>query len=170
MAEFIENNFETLKQKSRYSSWISLKHVCEQRGIVVPSYRAFRRAVRKRDRFSQTLKRKGHRAAYAYEPIFWDLELKTPRHGDRAFEIAHIDHTELDVELRSLATGHALGRPWMTLLVDAFSRRILGLYLTFDPPSYRSCMTVLRNCVRRHGRFPQTVRCGRRGGVHEHLF
>ncbi len=157
MAEFIENNFETLKQKSRYSSWISLKHVCEQRGIVVPSYRAFRRAVRKRDRFSQTLKRKGHRAAYAYEPIFWDLELKTPRHGDRAFEIAHIDHTELDVELRSLATGHALGRPWMTLLVDAFSRRILGLYLTFDPPSYRSCMTVLRACVRRHGRFPQTV-------------
>jgi transposase InsO family protein len=157
MAEFIENNFETLKQKSRYSSWISLKHVCEQRGIVVPSYRAFRRAVRKRDRFSQTLKRKGRRAAYAYEPIFWDLELKTPRHGDRAFEIAHIDHTELDVEVRSLATGHALGRPWMTLLVDAFSRRILGLYLTFDPPSYRSCMMVLRDCVRRHGRFPQTV-------------
>ena len=61
------------------------------------------------------------------------------------------------MELRSLATGHALGRPWMTLLVDAFSRRILGLYLTFDPPSYRSCMTVLRNCVQRHGRFPQTV-------------
>ena len=157
MAEFIENNFETLKQKSRYSSWISLKYVCEQRGIVVPSYRAFRRAVRKRDRFSQTLKRQGRRAAYAYEPVFWDLEMKTPRHGDRPFEIAHIDHTELDVETRSLATDHSLGRPWTTLLVDAFSRRILGLYLTFDPPSYRSCMMVLRDCVRRHGRLPQMV-------------
>jgi transposase InsO family protein len=157
MAEFIENNFETLKQKSKYSSWISLKHVCEERGIVAPSYRAFRRALRKRDRFSQTLKRKGRRAAYAYEPIFWDLEMKTPRHGDRPFEIGHIDHTELDVEVRSLATGRALGRPWMTLLVDAFSRRIFGLHLTFDPPSYRSCMMVLRDCVRRHGRLPQTA-------------
>jgi transposase InsO family protein len=157
MAEFIENNFETLKQKSKYSSWISLKHVCEQRAIAAPSYRTFGRAVRKRDRFSQTLKRQGRRAAYAYEPVFWDLEMKTPRHGDRPFEIAHIDHTELDVEVRSLSTGHALGRPWTTLLIDAFSRRILGLYLTFDPPSYRSCMTVLRDCVRRHGRFPQMV-------------
>jgi putative transposase len=155
MAEFIENNFETFKQKSKYSSWISLKHVCDQRGIAAPSYRTFRRAVRKRDRFSQTLKRQGRRAAYAYEPAFWELEMKTPRHGDRPFEVAHIDHTELDVEVRSLATSHPLGRPWITLLIDAFSRRILGLYLTFDPPSYRSCMMVLRDCVRRHGRFPQ---------------
>jgi|SRR5579875_1594700 len=157
MAEFIENNFETVKQRSKYSSWISLKHLCEKRGIVAPSYRTFRRAVRKRDRFSQTLKRKGRRAAYVYEPAFWELEMKTPRHGDRPFEIAHIDHTELDVEVRSLGTGHVLGRPWITLLVDAFSRRILALYVTFDPPSYRSCMMVLRDCVRRHGRFPQIV-------------
>jgi len=45
----------------------------------------------------------------------------------------------------------------MTLLMDAFSRRILALYITFDPPSYRSCMMVLRECVRRHGRLPQTL-------------
>jgi putative transposase len=45
----------------------------------------------------------------------------------------------------------------MTLLVDAFSRRILAMYLTFDPPSYRSCMMVLRDCVRRHARLPQFV-------------
>ena len=50
-----------------------------------------------------------------------------------------------------------LGRPWLTLLTDAFSRRILALYLTFDPPSYRSCMMVLRECVRRHARLPQIV-------------
>lgn len=43
----------------------------------------------------------------------------------------------------------------MTLLTDAFSRRILAVYLTFDPPSYRSCMMVLRECVRRHARLPQ---------------
>jgi putative transposase len=84
------------------------------------------------------------------------VDLKTPRHGDRPFEIAHIDHTQLDVECIA-NSGHVLGRPWMTLLTDAFSRRILALYLTFDPPSYRSCMMVLRECVRRFSRFPQIL-------------
>jgi hypothetical protein len=45
----------------------------------------------------------------------------------------------------------------VTLLVDAFSRRILAAYLTFDPPGYRSCMMVLRDCVRPHARLPQFV-------------
>jgi len=50
-----------------------------------------------------------------------------------------------------------LGRPWLTVLIDAFSRRCLAFYLTFDEPSYRSCMMILRDCVRRHSRLPQTL-------------
>ena len=42
-------------------------------------------------------------------------------------------------------------------MIDAFSRRILALHLTYDPPSYRSCMMVLRECVRRHARLPQIL-------------
>ncbi len=41
--------------------------------------------------------------------------------------------------------------------MDAYSRRILAIYLTFDPPSYRSCMMALRICVARFGRLPQTL-------------
>lgn len=54
-------------------------------------------------------------------------------------------------------TGRVLGRPWLTLLTDAFSRRVLTFYLTFDAPSYRSCMMALRECVRRHSRLPQII-------------
>ncbi len=43
------------------------------------------------------------------------------------------------------------------MLTDAFSRRLLAVFLSFDPSSYRSCMMVLRECVRRHGRFPQSL-------------
>jgi putative transposase len=42
-------------------------------------------------------------------------------------------------------------------MVDAFSRRILALYLTLDPPSYRSDMMVIRECVRKWGHLPQTI-------------
>jgi len=157
MQESIENDFETLKQKSKYACWVVLKQRCEQHGVVAPSYRAFRRAIAKRSRYESTVKRKGRRAAYKYEPTYWVLDADTPRHGDRPFEIGHIDHTELDIELRSTATGRNLGRPWMTILIDAFSRRILASYLSFDPPSYRSCMMILRDCVRRHSRLPQAV-------------
>jgi transposase InsO family protein len=43
------------------------------------------------------------------------------------------------------------------LLTDAFSRRILALHITFDPPSYRSCMMIVRECVLRHARLPQIL-------------
>jgi putative transposase len=157
MAQFIEKDYETLKQKSKYASWIALKLAGERESVAVPSYRAFLRSLKIRSRFTQTLRRKGRRAAYRHEPQFWDLEMKTPRHGDRPFEIGHIDHTELDVEMRCSVTGSPLGRPWLTLLVDAFSRRTLATCLTFDAPSYRSCMLVLRDCVKRHRRLPQIL-------------
>ncbi len=57
----------------------------------------------------------------------------------------------------SACTGQALGRRWATFVMDASSRRLLVVSLTFDPPSYRSCMMALREGVWRYGRFPQTL-------------
>ncbi len=98
--------------------------------------------------------RKGTRAAYASQPFAW-LDQTTPRHGERPFALAHLDHTELDIVLVSSLTGKPLGKPWVTFLTDAYSRRILACYLTYDPPSYRSVMMTLRICVQRHQRLPQ---------------
>ncbi len=65
----------------------------------------------------------------------WCRQQNYPTQTVDLIEIVHIDHTELDIELRSQATGRLLGRPWLTLLTDAYSRRILAVYLTFDAPS-----------------------------------
>ena len=54
-------------------------------------------------------------------------------------------------------TGQLLGPSWLTLLIDAYSRRVLGRTVTFDPPSYRSVMMVIRECVRRHARLPEVL-------------
>ena len=157
LAEFVANDYENLKQKTRVASWVALKRACEERAIVAPSYVSFCLAVRERPAFEQTLKRQGRRAAYAHKEFYFELQPTTPRHGDRPREIGHIDHTELDVEVVCSLTGRPLGRPWMTILTDAFSRRGLSVYLTFDAPSYRSCMMILRECVRRHARLPQIL-------------
>ena len=133
------------------------QRACEQKNIVPLSARTFYQRLKQRSPCEQTEKRQGAKAAYAQQPWVWELTKSTPRHGDRPLAIVHIDHTQLDIELRCSATGRLLGRPWLTLLIDAYSRRVLAVYLTFDAPSYRSCMMGLRICVQRCGRFPQAV-------------
>jgi putative transposase len=157
MDEFVENEYETLKQKRKYEVYAAFLRACEQRGILPTSYKTFIKAVKLRPRYQQVSKRQGRKAAYKHKEFYWELALTTPRHGERPLHVAHIDHTELDAELLCSTTRQNLGRAWLTLLMDAFSRRILAVYLTFDPPSYRSCMMVIRECVRRFGRLPQTV-------------
>ncbi|MGE0278828.1 MAG: Mu transposase C-terminal domain-containing protein [Nitrospiraceae bacterium] len=157
LTRFIEDEYETLKQQSRSAVYAKLLKAGEEQGVQVPSYKTFCDEVNKRASAQQTLKRMGRRAAYQQEAFYWELELTTPRHGDRPFEICHLDHTQADIELVCSETGVNLGRPWVTFLSDAFSRRLLSIWLAFDPPSYRSCMMALRECVRRHGRLPQIL-------------
>jgi putative transposase len=157
IAKFIKEDYETNKQKNVRAVYGSLANACEQKGIIAPSYKTFVKEVNRRSGHEQTEKRQGRRAAYQQQEFYWELDRTTPRHGDRPFEIGHIDHTELDIELVCSQTKRNLGRPWATFLVDAYSRRLLAVYLTFDSPSYRSCLMVLRICVKNHGRLPQIV-------------
>lgn len=155
--DFVQNDYETLKQKKKWEVYVAYLHTCTQKGIVAASYKTFCRAIKKRSRYQQTLARQGRRAAYKEQEFYWELEQTTPRHGERPFHIAHIDHTQADEELLCARTNKNLGRPWVTFLTDADSRRLLAKYTTYDPPSYRSCMMVIRECVRRFRRIPQIV-------------
>ena len=101
--------------------------------------------------------RNGKRLAYQKGQFVEVLSVDSPPHGSRWFQYVHIDHTKLDIELISGVTGKKLGRPWLTLAVDAFTRKIVAMYLTFDPPSYVSAMMVVRDMVRRHQRLPEFV-------------
>jgi putative transposase len=157
MEKFIDEQYETLMQRPIYEVYGALIRECELSGLTPPSYVTFSSAIKNRPLHQQIIKRRGKRAAYSVEPFYYQLDLTTPKHGDRPFHICHLDHTELDIELVCSITGQALGRPWLSLMTDAFSRRILALFLTYDSPSYRSCMMSLRECLRRLGRFPQIL-------------
>jgi len=127
---------------------------CQHQGLPPVSQQTFYR-VRARFTTNEVVAtRRGTRAAYAEQPFAW-LDQTTPRHGERPFALAHLDHTELDIVLVSSLTDKPLGKPWATFLTDAYSRRVLACYVTYDPPSYRSVMMALRICVQRHQRLPQ---------------
>jgi putative transposase len=158
MERFILNDYETLKQKPKQEVYLAFERQAKLESLaIIPSYKTFWKRIKQRPAHQQVLKRQGKRAATPLEPWVWELERTTPKHGDRPLEIGHLDHTLLDVELVSARTGRPLGRPWASFLTDAFTRRLLAIYLTFDPPSYRSCMMLLRECVWRYGRLPQIM-------------
>lgn len=155
--QFIAQSYETHKQKSVLRVYGEYVLACEAQGLKPASYTTFSKRVKDRPCRDQVTKRQGKRAAYQLGPQIWRLSYDTPRHGDFPWQYGHIDHTQLDLEMVCAKTGRALGRPWLTVLLDAFSRRIPAVYVTFDPPSYRSCMAVLVECVRRHQRLPQQI-------------
>ena len=53
---------------------------------------------------------------------------------DFPLQYVQIDHTRVDVILRDEKTGCVLGRPWITVAIDVFSRMIVGYYIAFETP------------------------------------
>lgn len=154
--EVISNYYLSNKQMNMRTTYNILEEDCVRNNVSCPSYVTFTKHIANISSHTSAFHRKGKRAAYQFQ--HWHLEINTPKHGDRPFEIGHIDHTELDVELVINDGNKKITyRPYLTLLVDAFSRCILAHYLTFDPPSFRSNMMILRECVRKHNRLPQSI-------------
>ncbi len=150
----LQTHYAAPQRKNAAAVYRLYREQCLKLGLPPVSQQTFYR-VRARFTTNEVVaRRRGTRAAYASAPFAW-LDQTTPRHGDRPFALAHLDHTELDIVLVSSLTGKPLGKPWATFLTDAYSRRILACYLTYDPPSYRSVMMALRICVQRHQRLPQ---------------
>lgn len=126
-------------------------------GFSPPGYTTIVGRIGLRDRTKLVLAQAGRKMAYQVKEFISYLAFDTPKHGERPWERAHLDHTQIDLWLIDSETGLPLGRPWLTLLIDAYSRRVLAFWLTFDEPSYRSLMMVLRRCVQRWGRLPEQL-------------
>lgn len=128
---------------------------CREIGRDGISVKTVRKLIKKQATHKQLARRKGDRAAYNDEPEFLIVDYTTPRHGVRPFHIGHIDHTPVDLVFLDKSLKKILKSLWLSVMLDANSRKILAFYLSFDPPSDRTNMMVLRDCVRRHGRLPK---------------
>lgn len=62
-------------------------------------------------------------------------------------ERAEVDHTRLDLMVIDDRTGLPLGRPWLTVCIDDYSRCILGIHISFEPPSYFTVARCLKHAL-----------------------
>ena len=163
MNDVMDNWWAKKPGRNKEVSWGEVRRRCKKHRprLQPPSRKAFldqfkRRNEEKEDEYLKS--RFGEKAAYAVRAAVWeddwdDLSIE----GEHAWAVVHIDHTQIDCETPPAADGLHLGRPWFTVMVSPRYRRILAVTLSYEPPSYRSCMQVIRECVRRHSRLPRIV-------------
>jgi putative transposase len=79
--------------------------------------------------------------------------------ASRPFELASCDHYLVDLYCEVLdANGVTYAmQPWLTVLRDCYSKSVLAFWLTLKPPSRRNCALIIRQCVKIHGRLPETI-------------
>ncbi|RAN48605.1 hypothetical protein RB25_09680 [Herbaspirillum rubrisubalbicans] len=161
ISKVVEDHLIGESPKTMSGAYAILCALCKDLNQTPPSRKTFGIEVnRTTTRYQRQRARLGNKGAYAQsEFVNYILEYAKPSHGDRAFEIAHVDHTQMDVQLIHSVHGTPMGKPWLTVMMDAFTRKILAHVITFDEPSYRSCMMLVRDCLKRHSRMPSTIVC-----------
>ncbi|MBM5571093.1 MULTISPECIES: Mu transposase C-terminal domain-containing protein [Deefgea] len=157
MAQVVETHWRNNKAITFTTCFRYLQTACAKEGIVAPSYPTMIAYIKANHTDEDIRTRHGKRMAYQQGKFVEVLQVDTPIHGSRPFQYVHIDHTQVDLEGVSGSDNQLLGRPWLTLAVDEWSRRVVGMYLSYDPPSYHSVMMLIRDMVRRHGRLPECI-------------
>lgn len=67
--------------------------------------------------------------------------------ADYPLHRVEIDHTPLDVVVLDIVTRLPLGRPWLTVAIDRYSRVVLGFYISFRAPSAHSVLQCLKRAI-----------------------
>ncbi len=154
---FLRTHYAVPQAKRRSAVYALYREACVKEHVSPVSRATFYRECAFFTTPEVTAARHGRRAAYPDQPRFYSLDQTTPRHGERPFALAHLDHTELDIVLVSSVTSKPLAKPYATFLTDAYSRRLLAVHVSYEPPSYREVLMAFRLCVQRYGRLPQEI-------------
>lgn len=108
--------------------------------LPLPSIRLVKAAIDEVPAFDRYAARYGRMAAIRkFRAVLHNLATERP------LQRAEIDHTKLDVFVLDDETLMPLGRPWVTVCIDCHTRCILGVWISFTPPSYITVARCLRH-------------------------
>jgi putative transposase len=125
--------------------------LAELLGEAKPSYWMVCDIVRELPKGLVTL---AHEGGKVYSEAF-DLVHRREATGPNA--IWQADHTQLNILVSR--EGSSAAKPWLTVVLDDYSRAVAGYYLAFDPPSALRTSLALRQAIWRK-EDPRWVVCG----------
>ena len=107
-----------------------IEKACRQAGVKSPTPGTLRGRIAKLDIYRKIKTREGTKAARdELAPIKGHFP-----GADFPLAVTQVDHTPVDLVLVDDIHRQPIGRPWLTLLIDVYSRMVLGFYISFDPP------------------------------------
>ena len=122
-----------------------------QRGLTAPSYDRVYDVVRQMDPALLTL---AHQGTQVYSQTF---DLLYRREAEAPNEIWQADHTLLDLVVTN--DKGAAQKPWLTVIIDDYSRALAGYMFSFEAPSVLHTALALRQAIWRKAE-PRWQVCG----------
>lgn len=106
-----------------------IKEKCETAQLPAPSRYTVRRRSLEVSLYNRTKVREGDNAALKFDTVKGSL-----LGAEYPWAVVQMDHFLLNIEVVD-DDGLPVGRPWVTLAIETFSRMILGYSLGFEKPS-----------------------------------
>ncbi|MEQ8239465.1 MAG: DDE-type integrase/transposase/recombinase [Cyclobacteriaceae bacterium] len=131
--KIIEQSFLTSQKLNVSKLYIEIKLAFEANNLKVPHENTVRNRIKNYSEKDLLKSRYGNQAARdKFAPI------RDSYNADHPLSVVQIDHTLLDIILVDPDTRKPIGRPWLTVAIDVYSRVVSGFYLSYDPPSAMS--------------------------------
>jgi len=143
VSDAIEIHYLSKQKKSIRAVSDQVATRCIDLGVKPPHPNTIRNRILTLPEEVREIRRKGTKAAAKFKPI----RGKFPG-ANWPLATVQIDHTKLDLILVDEKYRRAIGRPYITLAIDVYSRMVSGYYLSLDAPnSFSVAMCVARSIV-----------------------
>ncbi len=109
-----------------------IERECKKLNLETPHENTIRNRIETINPKDAMKKRYGYKAANKH---FTNYDGEYPE-GNYPLEVVQIDHTPLDIIVVDKVYRKPIGKPYLTLAIDVYSRMIAGLYISLQAPGY----------------------------------
>lgn len=125
---------------------------CKKINLEAPHENTVRNRIDSIDPKEAMKKRYGHKMA---KEKFSNFEGEFPE-GNYPMDVVQIDHTPLDILVVDKIHRKPLGRPYLTLAIDTYSRMVAGVYISLQAPGYFNVSQCLLSVFTKKDMYLQT--------------
>lgn len=128
--ETINDTYLNMRKPSVAKTYEELRKRCRNAGLKAPHVNTLRNRVSEISEKEKAKKRKGKKASEKFDPIqgkYTDAK--------SILSVIQIDHTPANIMIVDDVNRKSIGRPWITVAIDVYSRMVAGFYVSLNPPS-----------------------------------
>jgi putative transposase len=139
----IEEHYLTVQKKTPQAVIDEMKLQCRKANIKCPHPNTIRNRINNLSSRQVAKGRRGNKFLREHiEPTGGEFP-----HADWPLAVIQIDHTKLDIILVDDQYRLPIGRPWITLAMDVYSRMVTGFFVSFDSPSANTVGLCLSHSI-----------------------